>query len=105
MAPTGREIAGFGSVGAEYRLSFGKRVIYLKTPQKIAGGADLIFRDRFADAICEVKELEKTIISLLEKSDLTDIEKEEMGKQVLYSYGTADEKAASAIDKILTQTS
>ncbi len=94
-------IADFGSVGAEYRLSLGKRIVYLEVPKYLHGGADLRFRDHFADGISNVRNLEATINQVLEKGELSDLEKEEMGNKVLYSYSSADLCAARTIDRIL----
>ena len=93
-------IADFGSMGGEYRLRFGKRVIFIETPREYEGGADLIFRDDFADAICKVKDLESTISSLLKKGKLSNSELEIMHKKVLSFTGESDKKAAKSIDKI-----
>ena len=48
-------------MGGEYRLGFGKPVVFLKIPAEYEGGSDLLFRDDFADAICEVEDLENVI--------------------------------------------
>ena len=95
-------IADFGSMGGEYRLRFGKRVVFLETPKKYEGGADLIFRDDFADAICKVKDLENTISTLLKKGNLTNSELDIMRQKVLSFTGESDKKAARSIDKICT---
>ena len=96
-------IADFGSMGSEYRLRFGKRVIYLKTPQKYEGGPDLIFRDKFADAICEVEDLQSIIYSVLEKGTLSKSDLEFMRTQVLSFVGKSDEKAAECIHEICSE--
>ena len=96
-------IADFGSIGGEYRLRFGKRVVFLEIPKKYEGGADLIFRDDFADAICKVKDLENTISTLLKKGDLSNSELEIMRQKVLSFTGESDKKAARSIDKICSQ--
>jgi len=97
-------IADFGSMGCEYRLRFGKRVVFLETPEEYEGGADLIFRDNFADAICKVQELEKTIVNLMEKGDLSSSELNIMRQKVLSFNGEADKEAAKHIDKICSNT-
>ena len=63
-------ITDFGSVGAEYRLRFAKRVIYLKVPENYEGGGDLLFRDRFADGITEVRDLEANVREVIKKAIL-----------------------------------
>jgi len=96
-------IADFGSMGGEYRLRFGKRVVFIKTPKEYEGGADLIFRDNFADAICEIEDLEKTISTVLKRGELSKFELETMRQQVLSFSGEADKKAAISIDKICSE--
>lgn len=95
-------IADFGSIGAEYRLTFFKRVIYLKIPPDFEGGADLLFRDHFADGITNIENLENTIRLVLEKGDLNEGEKEKMTSEVLYAFGRGDMQAAETIDRILS---
>lgn len=93
-------ITDFGSAGAEYRISSGKRVIYLKIPKSLEGGSDLLFRDRFADCICGVQDLSRTIEQQLEKGDLTETERREMTETVLYHPQNAHEVAADKIVEI-----
>jgi len=93
-------ITDFGSVGGEYRLGFGKPVIYLNTPVKFEGGSDLRFRDDFADAICEVEDLENEIRNVLKKGALSISELRNMRQHVLSFTGVADEEAARTINKI-----
>ena len=93
-------ITDFGSVGGEYRLGYGKRVIFLKTPPEYDGGADLQFRDDFADAVCKVVDLENVIGDVLKKGVLSDSELQKMRQKVLSFPGVADEKAAKTINKI-----
>ncbi len=93
-------ITDFGSVGGEFRFGFGKPVVFIKTPTKFEGGADLRFRDDFADAICNVENLESTIKKVLKKGPLKDSEIRKMQKQVLSFSGLADERAAKTINKI-----
>ena len=93
-------ITDFGSVGGEYRLGYGKRVIFLKTPAEYEGGADLQFRDDFADALCKVVDLENVIGDVLKKGVLSDSELQKMRQKVLSFPGVADEKAAKTINKI-----
>jgi hypothetical protein len=93
-------ITDFGSVGGEYRLGFGKPVVFLKTPAEYEGGSDLRFRDDFADAICEVEDLENAILSVMKKGALSYSELQNMRQQVLSFSGVADEEAARAINAI-----
>jgi hypothetical protein len=93
-------ITDFGSVGAEYRLGFGKPVVFLKTPAEYEGGSDLRFRDDFADAICEVEDLENAILSVMKKGALSYSELHNMRQQVLSFSGVADEEAARTINAI-----
>ncbi len=97
-------VADFGSMGGEYRLRFGKRVVFLETPKKYEGGADLIFRDDFADSICNVKNLGNTISNLLKKGNLSKSELEIMRQKVLSYTGESDKKAARSIDEICSKT-
>ena len=93
-------ITDFGSVGAEYRLGFGKPVVFLKTPREYEGGPDLRFRDYFADAICEVEDLENVIWTVMKKGAISYSELQNMRQQVLSFSGVADEEAARAINRI-----
>lgn len=93
-------ITDFGSVGCEYRLRFGKPVVFLQTPSKYKGGADLRFRDDFADAICNLENLENTIHSQVKKGKLSENEIKIMRKKVLSFTGAADEEAARTINEI-----
>jgi len=93
-------ITDFGSVGCEYRLRFGKPVVFIQTPQEYDGGADLRFRDDFADAICKVEELENAIETVAKKGKLSEKEIKKMRRQVLSFDGAADEKAARTIHEI-----
>lgn len=94
-------ITDYGSVGAEYRLKFSKRVVYLDVPEYLHGGADLLFRDKFADGVTPIKRLGQTIKQVLDKGDLSDTETSYMIEQVLYSSGEADKCAAESIYNIL----
>lgn len=94
-------ITDFGSVGAEYRTCFGKRVIYLQVPEWCEGGSDLLFRDHFADKISSIKDLKSNIETVLKMGDLSEFEIEDMRNKVLYNPQTSDIAAATAIAKIL----
>ena len=93
-------ITDFGSVGGEYRMGFGHRIICLKVPEEYEGGADLRFRDDFADAVCEVGELELVIESVINKGDLSFSELQDMREKVLSFPDAADEAAARTINVI-----
>ena len=93
-------ITDFGSVGGEYRMGFGRRIICLKVPEEYKGGADLRFRDDFADAVCEVEELELVIESVINKGDLSFSELQDMREKVLSFPDAADEAAARTINEI-----
>jgi len=94
-------INDFGSAGAEYKLSFGKRLIYLDVPDYLEGAADLRFRDRFADGRSNVSDLEAVITRVLEMGELSIEEWDKMGHETLFSFKTADKTAASTIHAIL----
>jgi len=94
------DVENFGSMGGEYRLGFSKRVVFLKTPAEYEGGADLQFRDDFADAVCEVEDLENAIEAVLKKSVLSDSELQNMRQQVLSFSAAADDEAARTINAI-----
>ena len=64
------------------------------------GGADLLFRDDFADAVCEVEELEQVIESVINKGDLSLSELQDMREKVLSFPDTADEAVARTINDI-----
>ena len=93
-------ITDYGSVGGEYRMGFGRRIICLKVPEEYEGGADLRFRDDFADAVCEVEELEQVIESVINKGDISFSELKDMREKVLSFPDNADEAAARTISEI-----
>ena len=93
-------ITDYGSAGGEYRMGFGRRIICLKVPEEYEGGADLLFRDDFADAVCEVEELELVIESVINKGDLSFSELQDMREKVLSFSAAADEAAARTINEI-----
>ena len=93
-------ITDYGSAGGEYRMGFGRRIICLKVPEEYEGGADLRFRDDFADAVCEVEELEQVIESVINKGDISFSELQDMREKVLSYPGAADEAAARTISEI-----
>jgi len=93
-------ITDYGSAGGEYRMGFGRRIICLKVPEEYEGGADLRFRDEFADAVCEVKELEQVIESVINKGNIPNSELRDMRDKVLSFPDAADEAAARTINEI-----
>jgi len=93
-------ITDYGSVGGEYRMGFGRRIICLKVPEEYEGGADLLFRDDFADAVCEVAELEQVIELVINKGNIPISELQDMREKVLSSPDAADEAAARKINEI-----
>lgn len=94
-------ITDFGSVGAEYRLSFGKRVIYLQVPDRYRGGADLRFRDQFADAITTVDKIATSLYTVIRMGDLEQAEWQAMKERVIYNWQNASQVAARKIFEIL----
>ena len=72
----------------------------MKIPAEYEGGSDLLFRDDFADAICEVEDLENEIRNVLKKGALSISELRNMRQHVLSFTGVADEEAARTINKI-----
>jgi len=93
-------ITDYGSAGGEYRMGFGRRIICLRVPEEYEGGADLRFRDDFADAVCEVEELEQVIESVINKGDISLSELRDMREKVLSSSEAADDAAARTINEI-----
>ena len=93
-------ITDYGSAGGEYRMGFGRRIICLKVPEEYEGGADLRFRDDFADAVCEVGELELVIESVINKGNISFSELQDMREKVLSFPDAADEAAARTINEI-----
>ena len=93
-------ITDYGSAGGEYRMGFGRRIICLKVPEEYEGGADLRFRDDFADAVCEVEELEQVIESVINKGNLSLSELRDMREKVLSFPDAANEAAARTIKEI-----
>ena len=64
------------------------------------GGADLKFRDDFADGICEVEDLGNVIESVIQKGGLSDSELNNMRQQVLSFSKASDYEAARIVDEI-----
>ncbi|MDC0230117.1 hypothetical protein OAK48_04010 [Deltaproteobacteria bacterium] len=93
-------ITDYGSAGGEYRMGFGRRIICLKVPEKYEGGADLLFRDDFADAVCEIEDLEQVIESVINKGNIPISELQDMREKVLSFPDAADETAAGKINEI-----
>ena len=93
-------ITDYGSAGGEYRMGFGRRIICLKVPEEYEGGADLRFRDDFADAVCEVEELEQVIESVINKGDISLSELRDMREKVLSFPDAADDASARTINEI-----
>jgi len=93
-------ITDYGSAGGEYRMGFSHRIICLKVPEEYEGGADLRFRDDFADAVCEVKELEQVIESVINKGDISLSELRDMREKVLSFPDAADDASARTINEI-----
>ena len=81
-------------------MGFGRRIICLKVPEEYEGGADLRFRDDFADAVCEVGELELVIESVINKGNISFSELQDMREKVLSFPDAADEAAARTINEI-----
>ena len=96
-------ITDYGSAGGEYRMGFGRRIICLKVPEEYAGGADLRYRDDFADAVCEVEELEQVIESVINKGVISLSELRHMREKVLSFPDAADEAAAGKINEICSR--
>ena len=97
-------ITDFGSSGAEWKLTHGKRVIFLKVPKTYAGGADLLFRDHFADAVCEVGNLTKAIKKTAAMTSLDAQELTTLRQTVLSCADHADKKAADVLYQLATES-
>lgn len=93
-------ITDFGGVGPEYRLTFGKRLIYLELPDDFESGSDLKFRDDFNDSITPVSGLSKAIKDTLILGDLNPSELKSMRDSVLFNPESADSEAAEAVHRI-----
>ena len=96
-------ITDFGSVGGEFKLSTGKPVLYLKIPETYEGGADLKFRDDWADAHCSVEELVPTLEKVLANSQNFK-NSQNLQKKVLSCHERGDEQAAKTLKMLLDQS-
>ena len=96
-------ICDFGSVGGEFSLQTGKRMIYLKVSKKYEGGGDLNFRDDYADTVSSIQELPKNINKVLKLAPKKPIEIEQIRKKVLTCSSNSDEKAATTIDALISK--
>ena len=76
------------------------RSSWKKTPAEYEGGADLQFRDDFADGVCKVEDLGNVIESVMKKGALSDSEFHNMRQQVLSFSAAADDEAARTINAI-----
>ena len=98
-------ITDFGSVGPEYKLKFGKPVIFLQIPSVYAGGGDTKFRDHFGDEIIKVPQIKTMLPAILARPLLTAGEHQQLKEKVLYAQDRADQAAAIKIHEILSESS
>ena len=96
-------ICDFGSVGGEFSLQTGKRMIYLQVSKQYEGGGDLNFRDDYADTVSSIQELPKNINKVLKLASKKPIEIEQIRKKVLTCSSNSDEKAATTIDALISK--
>ena len=94
-------VTDFGSVGAEFSLISGKRVIFLEVPKKLEGGADLKFRDDFSSSVCPLKDLQKKINELIELGPYSEEEHKQMRNKVLNCNLRSDEQAANVLNQLI----
>ena len=94
-------ICDFGSVGGEFSLQTGKRMIYLQVSEQYEGGGDLNFRDDYADTVSSIQELPKKINKVLKLDPRNPIELEQIRKTVLTCSSNSDEKAATTINDLI----
>ena len=95
-------ICDFGSVGGEFSLQTGKRMIYLQVSKQYEGGGDLNFRDDYADTVSSIQELPENINKVLKLGSKKPIEIEQIRKNVLTCSSNSDEKAATTIDALIS---
>ena len=96
-------ICDFGSVGGEFCLQTGKRMIYLQVSKKYEGGGDLKFRDDYADTVSSIQELPKNINKVLSLDPRNPNELEQIRKTVLTCSSNSDEKAATTIYALISK--
>ena len=94
-------ICDFGSVGGEFSLQTGKRMIYLQVSKQYEGGGDLNFRDDYADTVSSIQELPENINKVLRLEPRKSIELEQIRKTVLTCSSNSDEKAATSINALI----
>ena len=96
-------ICDFGSVGGEFSLQTGKRMIYLQVSKQYEGGGDLNFRDDYADTVSSIQELPENINKVLKLSPKKPIELKQIRNKVLTCSSNSDEKAATTIDALISK--
>lgn len=94
-------ITDFGSTGGEFSLKSGKRVIFLQIPKRFEGGADLKFRDDYADAVCPISELPQMLEKLISLGPLSNEELTRMRTKVLNCTAKSDEQAAKTLNQLI----
>jgi hypothetical protein len=94
-------IADYGNVGAEYKLSSGKKVIYLSVDEAFKGGSDLLFRDNHGDGIFSVDELEENIPRILNIPNISVEKLQKLRDDVVYNYDSSCSVGAYTINDIL----
>jgi len=95
-------ICDFGSVGGEFSLQTGKRMIYLQVSKQYEGGGDLKFRDDYADTVSSIQELPKNINKVLKLGPRNPIELEQIRKTVFTCSSNSDEQAATSINTLIS---
>ena len=96
-------VCDFGSVGGEFSLQTGKRMIYLQVSKQYEGGGDLNFRDDYADSVSSIQELPKNINKVLELNPRNPTELEQIRNTVLTCSSNSDEKTATTIDGLISK--
>ena len=82
-------------------MKSGKRVIFLQIPKRFEGGADLKFRDDYADAICPILELPQMLEKLISLGPLSNEELTRMRTKVLNCTTESDEQAAKTLNQLI----
>ena len=96
-------ICDFGSVGGEFSLQTGKRMIYLQVSKQYEGGGDLNFRDDYADTVSSIQELPENINKVLRVEPRNPIELEQIRETVLTCSSNSDDQAATSINALITK--
>ena len=100
IAPsTAMMVCDYGAVGAEYYLGYNRPFIAIKPPTWYQAGPDCFFNQKYAFQVTSIQGLAQAIPSGLESKKPV---RSSPANEILYCFGSADQKAANTIHQILS---